>query len=65
MVKNMPKKQNQTPPSGPKTDRIAYKNYLGSVSVDMGKTKPWTTLLSKGENKVETAELLRYESEKI
>ena len=51
--------------SGPHTDRIAYKNYLGSVSVDMGKPPSWGNILTKGENKVETAELLKHESERI
>jgi hypothetical protein len=58
----MPKKKEDSPRCGPQTDRIAYKNYLGSLSVDLDQAKPWTTILIKGENKVETAELLRYES---
>lgn len=44
----MPKKKDESVVNGPKTDRIAYKNYLGSVSVDMGRPKPWNALLSKG-----------------
>lgn len=62
LVKKMPKKKEDGSRMGPQTDRVPYKNYLGSVSVDMGKPKPWTSILGKGENKVETAELLRYES---
>lgn len=64
-VKKLPKKRNNSRYEAPQTDRIVYKNYLGSNSVDMGSTKPWNSILAKGDNKVETAELLRYESEKI
>ncbi|MGYP003454321916 len=48
----MPKKKDDSPRQGPKTDRIAYKNYLGNMSVDMDKPKPWASILTKGENKV-------------
>lgn len=51
----MPKKKEDASRLGPQTDRIAYKNYLGSMSMDMGKPKPWTSILTKGDNKVETA----------
>lgn len=56
----MPKKKEGSPPTAPNTDRIEYKNYLGNISVDMGKAKPWNTILTKGEHKVETAQLLQF-----
>lgn len=31
----------------------------------MSRTKPWNTLLTKGDNKAETAQLLQFESEKL
>lgn len=52
MVKRMPKKKDDSRDNGPKTDRVPYKNYLGSMSVDMGKALPWKTVLAKGENKI-------------
>lgn len=59
LVKRMPKKNN-SPQMEPKSDRIQYKNYLGNMSLDMGKQKPWKTILDKGEHRVETALLLQY-----
>ena len=50
--KKLPKKRNGSPPTAPETERVEYKNYLGSISVDMGKQKPWKTVLKKGEHKV-------------
>lgn len=60
MVKKLPKKKESPPPTAPKSERIEYKNYLGNLSVDMGKSKPWKTILNKGEHKVETALMLQY-----
>ena len=44
----MPKKKQDSRYNGPQTDRIAYKNYLGSISVDMGKPPSWGNILTKG-----------------
>jgi len=52
LVKKLPKKRNGSPPTAPETERVEYKNYLGNISVDMGKQKPWKTVLKKGEHKV-------------
>ena len=48
LVKKMPKKKEDSKMGGPHTERIAYKNYLGSVSVDMGKPPSWGNILTKG-----------------
>lgn len=64
LVKKLPKKS-PSPPSAPHSDRPQYKNYLGSVSLDLGRPKPWKTILGRSEHKAETALLLQYESEKV
>jgi hypothetical protein len=61
LVKRLPKKKG-SPATAPKTDRIEYKNYLGNISMDIERPKPWKSILKKSEQKVETALFLQYES---
>lgn len=59
LVKRLPKRRDHSQVGSSQSERIEYKNYLGSISVDMGRPKEWSTLANKSEHRTEKALVLQ------